>query len=115
MLEARTGAKRWQYLAAFERRNVLDSTTWDRRAARENALAMWPTLLGRTVVLFGNEARDAFGVPPTLVHPQEYGGVTWRQLPHPSGRCHWYNAPKNREVAALLLEELYLASVGQAA
>ena len=111
MLEARTGATRSQYLEAFERRNLLNSLAWKKHEARPAALAVWPQLLGRVVVLLGNDPRDAFGVPPLLVHPQEYGGVTWRQLPHPSGRCHWYNSPKNRDVAALLLQELYEASV----
>jgi hypothetical protein len=42
-----------------------------------------------------------------LVHPVERDGTVFRQLPHPSGRCRWYNSAENREVAAQLLAELY--------
>lgn len=115
MLESRRpGVLRGQYLDTFERINLVDGKVWigrdakGRRVLQARANSLVAALQGRTVVLLGNEVRDAFGVPPLLVHPQEIRGVTWRQLPHPSGRCHWYNDPKNREVAALLFEELFL-------
>lgn len=110
MLNARTGVDEGEYLEAFERRNLLSSRSWNVRPSMATALAdsMIPSLQGRTVVLLGQTVRAAFGVQRQLVHPVESRGVTWRQLPHPSGRCHWYNVKKNREVAELLLEELYL-------
>ena len=107
MLSARTGATEEQYLAAFDRRNLQNARLWTATDAWAAAEAMLPQLRGRLVVLLGVEVRKAFGVPPLLVHPQTLHGVTWRQLPHPSGRCHWYNAPRNKRVAELLLAELY--------
>jgi hypothetical protein len=45
-----------------------------------------------------------------LLHPQENGGVSWRQIPHPSGRNLWFNDEQNRTLVAMLLEDLYNAS-----
>lgn len=107
MLEARTGATQEEYLARFERMNLVSSKTWSRELGRGTAERMRPVLRGRVVLLLGQAVRRAFGIPPLLVHPQEIDGVTWRQLPHPSGRCHWYNDPRHRRVAEVLLQELY--------
>ena len=107
----RPDVTRSQYLRAFERHNILSSRTWSRPAAREAAEKMRALLAtcyqGRTVLVLGSEPRDLLGLPPLLVYPQEIGGITWRQLPHPSGRCRWYNDEMNAELAALLLEHLY--------
>jgi hypothetical protein len=124
MLNSRTGASRLQYLDTFERRNLVRAVAWDRLAARARAYEMMQELrgTGRTVVLLGQSVREAFdfalrgdgelefqyGLPPLLVHPQEAGGCTWRQVPHPSGRNLWYNAEENRKVVELLMEELYV-------
>ena len=130
MLNSRTGASMHQYLNTFERRNLVRGVEYDRLAARARAHEVVQELRGsgRTVVLLGNAVREAFhfclknsgdllssvpvpdesGLPPLLVHPQEAGGCTWRQIPHPSGRNLFYNDAKNREVVALLMEELYV-------
>lgn len=108
MLHDKTGATQEQYLEAFDRRNLLNARRWDARQARAAANSLVDLLQGRVVVVLGAEVVHALGLPRLLLHPQVSRGVTWRQLPHPSGRCHWYNDPKNREVASLLLEELYL-------
>lgn len=136
MLHQRTGASMSQYRDTFERRNLVRGLEYDRLRARARAHEMVCELRGsgRTVVLLGNAVREAFnfclrgsgtlfepepggtssdGLPPLLVHPQEAGGCTWRQIPHPSGRNLFYNSEKNREVVALLLEELYLAYNGK--
>jgi|SRR5579859_2102948 len=131
MLHERTGATMRQYLDAFERRNLVRGLEWDRVAARARAYEVLCELRGsgRTVVLLGRSVQEAFdyvvknsnglfdltstpvigkdGIPPLLVHPQEAGGCTWRQIPHPSGRNLWYNTPKNKEVVSMLMEELY--------
>jgi hypothetical protein len=124
MLNERTGATITDYIRTFERRNLVRGMHYDRQRARARAFEMWQELKGsgRTVVLLGAAVREAFdyvakgqcgilqgetGIPPLLVHPQEAGGCTWRQIPHPSGRNLFYNEPKNREVVALLMEELY--------
>lgn len=105
MLHERTGADEQTYCDGFERHNLLAKRDWDRPLARARAEEFLPYLVGRRVVLLGSEVRAAFRLPPVLVTPVLDRGVTWRQLPHPSGRCRWYNDPKNRAVAGLLLEE----------
>jgi hypothetical protein len=102
----RPDVMRIHYMQAFDRRNLC-AGGWSRREAREVFEAMRPALEGRTVLLLGEEVRLATGVPRELVLPQVLGGVTYRQLPHPSGLCRWYNDEANRELAALLLEEMY--------
>lgn len=114
MLNARTGASHAAYLDAFERRNLVIARQFDRLAARARAYEMVIELhgSGRTVLLLGQSVREAFnfvlggGLPPLLIHPQEAGGITWRQIPHPSGR-NGYDVEENRKVVELLMEELY--------
>lgn len=127
MLNERTGASRRAYLDSFDRRNLVVARTYDRTHARARAYELMCELRdsGRTIVLLGQEVRAAFdfvlksaapfqlgdkpiGLPPLIIHPQEAGGCTWRQIPHPSGRNLWYNDPENRKVVELLLEELYV-------
>lgn len=81
-----------QYVDAFDRRN-LNAVGKIRR--------------GSMVVLLGDQVRKAFGVPKLLIHPQTIDGVTYRQVPHPSGRNRFYNDPVQHELVALLIEELY--------
>lgn len=107
LLEARTGATQDQYLAAFDRRNLLPGKIWEgTRPAREAAAKMLPDLAGRTVVLLGQPVREAFAIPRVLIHPQVLHSVTWRQLPHPSGLNHWFNQEVNRVMAGMMLAEL---------
>ncbi len=108
LLHTRTGASPGEYLEAFDRRNLLSARVWRKPDATKAAQYWTQMLQGREVVVLGAEPRDALRLPVLLVHPQEIGGVTWRQLPHPSGRNLWYNVPGNREVAELLMEELYM-------
>ena len=116
MLEARTGARRGQYLEAFERRNLVIGAKFDRREANNRASDMVEELegSGRTIVLLGNSVREAFNralegqLPPLLVHPTTVGGCVWRQIPHPSGLNRWYNEPEHVKVVELLMEELYV-------
>lgn len=112
MLHDRTQASRGAYLQAFERRNLVLGRRWSPVMAREAAGPLIEELRGsgRTVVVLGAEVRDALRLPRLLIKPQELHGVVWRQLPHPSGRNLWFNNPENRELACLLLEELYRAS-----
>lgn len=112
MLHARTGASRSEYLEAFDRRNLVGQRTWSRMSeAREAASHFLRELMGHvepiTVLVLGAEPRDAIRLPRVLVKPVEMYGVTWRLVPHPSGRNLWYNVKGNRETVELLLEELY--------
>lgn len=106
---------RRDYLDSFDRRNLVTGAVFYRaeaRAAAERTYAeLWGS--GRTVVLLGEQVRRAFGHPRLLLHPQENGGCTWRQLPHPSGRNLWYNDPQHRKLAGVLMEELYVAYTGR--
>ena len=108
MLRARTGATQDEYLEAFDRRNILSARVRKMSEARVAAERLWSELRGRHVVLLGAEPRDALRIPVLMVKPQEVGGVTWRQLPHPSGRNLWYSVSENRAMAELLLEELFV-------
>lgn len=107
LLHARTGATKGEYIKGFERLNLVDAPKWEMRTARRTAQLMLEddTLEGRRIVLLGTSVRTAFRLPPVLVKPVVVRGVTFRQLPHPSGRCRWYNDPKHRAIAGMLLEE----------
>jgi hypothetical protein len=107
LLNKRTGASQEDYLEAFERRNLLNERVWNLNKARDAASKLILEMRGRTVLVLGAEVRTVLKLPVMLVHPQELWGVTWRQLPHPSGRNPWYMKAGNREVAELLLEELF--------
>lgn len=104
MLHDRCGATKAEYTRGFERLNLVIGD-WDRSDARAAAEEFYSTHAGRRVVLLGSAVRTAFRLPPVLVKPITSRGVVFRQLPHPSGRCRWYNDPKNRAVAGMLLEE----------
>lgn len=133
LLHARTGAFRQQYMDTFERRNLVQAYVFDKARAWARAYEIVCELRdsGRIVVLLGGEVRKAFdhvlreisterigtsewtaesvdALPPTLIHPVSVVGCTWRQLPHPSGLNRWYSVPANRELAELLMEELYV-------
>ena len=105
MLDDRVPTDPLDYTSGFERINLCGKAHWDRTAARRRAAKMLHELQGRTVIVLGAAVRDAFRLPPVLVKPVVDRGVTWRQLPHPSGRCRWYNDPRHRKIAGLLLEE----------
>lgn len=107
MLRKRVHCTHIEYREGFERRNLVSTTTWSQNIARRNAEHMIEEFQGRTVLLLGAAVRDAFGLPPVLVKPVVHRGVVFRQLPHPSGRCRWYNNPRHRRIAEMLLEELY--------
>jgi hypothetical protein len=97
---------RLDYLRGFERTNLV-SGPWNMTKARVRAAQLPSLYAGRTVVVLGEKPRVALELPKQLIHPHERDGVTWRQLPHPSGLNLWYNDADNRELAASLLFELY--------
>lgn len=86
-----------QYALAFSRCNISSSPTF---------------VKGETVVLLGEDVRkrveELYGeIPRQLIHPTVRRGVTFRQVPHPSGMNRFYNDPTQRDLVALLLAELY--------
>lgn len=114
------GTRRRDYLAAFERRNLLRAREWDGSAAREAARALLPELAGRVVVVLGTQVRTALDLRPAepLSFHEEVlgcGRLRWVAFPHPSGRNRWFNQPENRARARELLALLYRASAADAA
>lgn len=113
MLNETCGARMSDYVEVFDRRNLLATATWDQAQARDAASDFLNKLPdGAQVLVLGEKPREALGLEKLLLHPQvvQLGmarRVTFRQLPHPSGRSHWYNEPDHRLIAGLLLEELY--------
>jgi len=100
----------------FDRRNVLTSRTWDRKAARDAGYAVWCSLDQRIVAFLGRQVLDAVGAPAD-VEPlkwctpqggimQEGGPLRWCYIPHPSGLTRWYNEPANRVAVGLRLEQM---------
>lgn len=62
---------------------------------------------GSTVVVLGEEVRQYFGLKKVFLHPQVAGNdVAFRYVPHPSGRCHYYNNKLCRDLVAMMLEDL---------
>lgn len=114
LLEARRpDLYRKNYMDAFDRRNLLPGRTWDQREANRLGSNLYLDLAGSgsLVLVLGEGPRRALGLPRKLIHPVAVNGCVFRQLPHPSGRCRWYNDPTNRLLAGMLLEELYENSV----
>lgn len=103
------------YVHLFDRRNlylsmpkVLSSVSHE-CAAR---VQIGSIAVGSTVVLLGHTVVRAFSdalsepIKRTFFHPQVIDGVTWRTMPHPSGRCLSYNDPVFRRLAGMLLADL---------
>ena len=107
LLCRRVRVSRLEYLEAFDRRNLVTGP-WSMKRARREAKHLQSTLKGRTIILLGDGPRRAFGLPRLLLHPQTIAGVTWRQIPHLSGRNRFYDDPMQADLVAMLLESLYL-------
>lgn len=109
MLYDVAGTSMRSYVDGFERRNLVVGE-WNKLEARRRATEMCANGLihDRHVLLLGEEVRMAFGLEKQLIHPLiRFGGAVFRQLPHPSGRTHWYNDPTHRLLAGLVLEEMH--------
>lgn len=103
------GLLRRGYMQAFDRRNLVAGKVWSMAGARDGARALLDELAGTraTVLVLGDGPRLALGLPRIAIYPCQVGTVTFRQLPHPSGRCLWYNESAHRVLAGMLLEELF--------
>lgn len=91
-LQKMSGLSESEYLRRFDRRNVSTHGT----TLPENA----------TVVLLGDAVRQRFGLKKLLILPQVKDGRTFRQIPHPSGRCLAYNDPVFRDLVGMMLRSL---------
>lgn len=70
---------------------------WDPIVARRRALALTDWWSGR-IVACGRRAADAFGIDDFLVWHGRIGAI-----PHPSGRCRYWNDPACVDAARLFL------------
>lgn len=105
MLHDVAGSSRREYLDGFDRRNLLTGV-WNAAAARDAARELWSTLNGRRVVLLGQavvNAANLHRMPPLVWSVSD--GVTWCEVPHPSGRNLIHNDQIMRFAVGLLLEE----------
>lgn len=105
MMNKRTGITEFQYMRKFQRVNLRDFGDFPTDAERVKHLkrSFRP---GDTVVLLGDELRKLMGLRKMLIHPQVVEGVTYRQIPHPSGRNLFYNDPICKSLVGMLLEDL---------
>lgn len=96
------------YVRRFDRINLV-SGPWSAGKARERALELLPTLVGRRVVLLGRGVQSAFrassSMPVARVLTED--GITFYLLPHPSGRNLQYNDQSVRLLAGRILRQLY--------
>lgn len=108
MLNEVSGVGRSEYMAAFDRRNLVEAKFWYPEDARKHAPALLAGLAGREVVVLGHSVRNSLQLYALeLGGPLVAHGVLWRFLLHPSGRTIAYNQHETRLCAGLLLEELY--------
>ncbi len=108
------------FLAAFERRNLIDhypgklgkGDAFDKVAARFAACNLTARLgQRRTVLLGGNVARAFHFDHPVLTWVDEVGDDALVALcPHPSGVNRWWNDPRNVRRARRFWRDLYAAS-----
>lgn len=93
------------WLDRTQRVNLLDPgplpKDYRRRAAVRGAY-IGGLVRARTVVLLGNDVSIAVGHEAA---PLRWSG-TWVAIPHPSGRCRFYNDPVNRAAVSSLLTDL---------
>jgi hypothetical protein len=103
-----------QYIDEFDRRNLVQGK-WSVERAQRAVPKFVRSVGGRTIVVFGKAIWPLIGahfypdpVPGEEVDVQDRTYLTrWLFLPHPSGRCLWYNDEKNREFAADLILGLW--------
>lgn len=111
------------YAKSFSRYNLLPPDEQPtRKNCRKAAAEMLPLIAeGSLVILLGIDVLTAFSsalckghkrlehdevLRPVFIHPQVVGGVTWRLLPHPSGRSILFNDPITRTLAGLALSDV---------
>jgi hypothetical protein len=103
-----------EYLAKFERRNVLRK--WYGKAskgdvfpmlvARKRARRMRKSLAGKRVVFLGKKTAEAFGIRERYMKWIDASDFVAVVFPHPSGVNRWWNDPANVENAKTFLRKL---------
>lgn len=102
------------WLDSTERLNLVEGQEWSREAALARAPEIFARYRHRTVLLLGNQVRDALGVrmSPCLgwaLPMQSHPRLDWCMIPHPSGRNHFYNDEVCRTAVEVLLDDLLRA------
>lgn len=101
-----------EYLELTDRHNLFAKPIpfWSAPHAEQNAIDVWPMLVGRRTLLLGKNVTRAFGL-----HPADLL-LSWRSpipelevamLPHPSGRNLWWNEAANRVAARSFLHATF--------
>jgi len=101
----RPGTSGWRLWKMLNGRTGISMAEYE-RAFRFNNLENHTSVIEGVVVVLGDHVRRAVGIDKILIHPQVVNGVEFRLIPHPSGRCLFYNEPLNRELVAMMLEDL---------
>lgn len=116
MVREHTGLDPDQYVAAFDRINLVCGPWSSAIARREAALLLeCGTLrLRGPVILLGVQVARAFGISEgDPIRSCEADGVRFHCVPHPSGLNRWYNDPDNRRRVGLVLADAYYACGGE--
>ena len=97
----------------YDRTNMIERRQWSREVARDGAMEKIRSLVGRPVVVLGNETWAALSLPICswlkfiyLNASETYLGDRWYRVPHPSGRNLLYNNERRRSETRSLLREI---------
>ena len=101
------------YLDGFDRKNLVAGLGiyLDTSVPAKVMLETLPK--NATVVMLGTGVAWAFRKALQireqfpLIHPRVADGITWRMIPHPSGRSTLYNDPTMRALVGMMLADLY--------
>lgn len=98
-----SGLSREEWLAAFDRTNVVPDRRWLRYKARHLGVLARTVIGDRTTVVLGRETWLALGLRPAAPLARV---ANFYRVPHPSGRNPWYNDIRNRSDVGRLLRRL---------
>lgn len=107
-----SGMSQDEYVAAFDLRNLVIGQSWNVVKARASAKRFVAMVSGgkpgQSIVILGRGPADALGFKNAVVgRPIRAYGAEWFVVPHPSGRCLYYNDAMNRWRTGELLVSLH--------
>lgn len=89
------------YIVVCDRVNLCGGMRWSPLEARASVVAL--KARGGRIVLLGRRVGAEFGISAGFLTTHCGGSALLLLLPHPSGRCRWWNAPSNVAAAKLAL------------
>jgi hypothetical protein len=104
-----SGMNEMVYNITFERMNLIDNRNWDDELGRKAGEKLRKKFIAgkRTVVVLGDKVWKCLKLPNMAwIGKYEDDGATFYSIPHTSGRCLWYNSPKNKADVTRLLQNL---------